>query len=286
MPLEIFALGKLTLSHQAHSVTHFPTKQVEELLGYLLLNPKRYHSREKLITLLWPDVSLENGRHRFSIVLSRIRKLFQQLHLPIDGFIETTRQDVAFVSKRPFSFDRDQFLITLQQAKETLNLEKKEYALRRAISLCQGELLEGIYAEWCLVEREALERQRLYTLGQLMHCCQKRSAYEEAITLGQTILMDDPLREEVHRALIECYAIQGRVDQVSKQYEMLTDLLNTELRSLPHPSTIQVYRGALSDVALQKQAQWLTDAQRTRLETAVHAFQHASHTLIQLLREF
>jgi hypothetical protein len=67
--LQVQAFGRLRLQHDGHVVTSFPTHHVEELLAYLLLNPQVRHSREKLITILWPESQPEKARGRFSTTL-------------------------------------------------------------------------------------------------------------------------------------------------------------------------------------------------------------------------
>jgi len=42
-----------------------------------------------------------------------------------------------------------------------------------------------------------------------MYCYIRQNEYQEAIEVGQTLLDNDPLREEIHRALIYCYGFLG-----------------------------------------------------------------------------
>ncbi len=241
MQLEVCAFGKLTLSHQAHRVAHFPTRQTEELLGFLLVHPHQQHSREKLIALLWPQVIIDNGRHRFSIILSRLRASFKQIQLPFSDYIHTSRDWVLFDPERPFTFDRDQFIAGCQHGFQTKDTAIQENILLDTLALYRADLMEGIYANWCLAERERLSRLRLRALGRLMYCTMQRHAYAEAIEFGHIILQEDPLREEAHRALMLCYQQQGRLDLANQQFTQCANLLQTELDTLPLPETISLY---------------------------------------------
>lgn len=288
MPLQVVMLGKLAIEHDGCCVQSFPTQQVEELLGYLFLSPTAVHPRVDLISLLWPDVEVAQARHRFSIVLSRIRKLFQKLNVPFDGCFVASREAVRIVPERPFSSDRDAFVAACKQGFRQSEIEHKEASLRQALRFYNGDLLMGIHAEWCLVERESLARQRLRALGELMSCCQKRQNHEEAIELGHTILADDPLREEVHRALMISYSQQGQFSEMAKQFQVLRAVLWEELRELPMVPTLDLYSQLLSShtaFTLTNMPQ-KTAVDHHQLHKAMTEFDRASKRLLSLLREF
>lgn len=240
--LEVYGFGKLRLANQQMVVNHFPTRQVEELLGFLLIQPKIRHPREKLITLLWPDIpSTSHGRHRFSIVLSRLRQLFGNLQTPFEQHIFTTREWIELIPTQQFFFDREQFVAACNRGFNEEGAQAKERYLQTAVSLYRADFMEGVYAEWCLTEREYLARLRLRALGQLMHSCIQRHAFAEAIEYGATILQDDPLREETHRALMYCYQQQNRPDLAANQYFACQALLENELQTQPLPETTQLF---------------------------------------------
>lgn len=282
--LQVRAFGKLRLDGRQSFVDHFPTRHVEELVGFLLLQPQIKHPREKLIGLLWPDAPAARGRPRLSLVLTRLRKLFQQLHTPFDQYVQTTREWVLFAPQRPFTFDRDQFVTHCQAGLRTDDLARKEPLLQTAVSLYRADLMEGIYAEWCLAEREYLAWLRSQALGALMHCCMQRRAYDEAVAYGQQILAAEPLREEAHRALMHCYAALDRHDLAAQQYQLCRQLLQAELGENPLPDTIHLYRqilenratGALADDSLSSQ-------RKAGIAAALRAFHTAADHLDSLL---
>lgn len=282
--LQAHAFGKLRFGHETTILAQFPTRQVEELFGFLLLRPEVRHPREKLITLLWPDILEAEGRPRFSIVLSRLRQMFKQLQTPFSNYVETTREWVMFDPQRPFTFDRDQFVNACRQGFRAESDENREALLQTAVSLYRADLMEGIYAEWCLAEREHLARLRLRALGQLMHGAMQRQAYPAAIEQGHAILQDDPLREETHRALMTCYAAQNRHDLAARQYEQYLHLLQAELNVPPLPATTDLYRQIMESrarAALHSAA--ASPQQKAALQTALTAFQQAAQHLNNLL---
>jgi DNA-binding SARP family transcriptional activator len=67
------------------------------------------------------------------------------------------------------------------------------------------------------------------------------------VTTGEDILMRDPLREEVHRALMQCYWKMGRRSSAVGQFQRCARLLQSELQILPMPETISLYRQIIEE---------------------------------------
>lgn len=249
-------------------------------MAYLLLHPEIEHSREKLIFEFWPDVETDNARHRFTIVLSRLRQLFKELGLQFEKYIQTTRDWVLFAPEPPFSFDRNQFVTQSLDGLKTEDLQARELLLRQALCLYRSELFEGIYAQWCLTEREYLARLRLRVLGQLMYCRLQQKAFAEAIEFGHLILQDEPLREETHRALMHCYQQQNRPDLAAQQYYQCCTLLEQELGILPLPETTGLYTEIMSQrVRSSLTKDLLPFSEKQKIQQAFLAFLAAASTL-------
>ncbi len=245
--LQVHVFGKLRLQHGEVRIETFPTRRVEELLGFLIASPHTRHTREKLIDTLWPDIPLRNGRASLSTALWRLRTVFDRLNLPSGDYFITNRDWIRFEPSGAFILDLAEFNQFIGEAERTEDGKKRESALRSAIDLYHGSFCEGIYAEWCLLERERLERRYLWAMGQLMVLLMQRQTYEEAARIGKDILQCDPLREEVHRAVMHCFWKLGRRSQAVRQFQLCARSLQSELRILPMPETIALYQKIISE---------------------------------------
>jgi len=277
--LQVLGFGKLQLQYGSRVVVNFPTRQVEELLGFFLLNQDAHHGREKLIALLWPHSDPDKARGRFSTALWRLRAMFNELGAPADSCLRATREWVAFAPSYPLQIDVEQFQETILHAESLTTGPEREHVLVDALALYKGELYEGIYSDWCLVERERLARLRLRAMGQVMASCQRRGAFVQAAEWGQTILAEDPLREEVHRALMRCYQNLGQYGRAIAQFQQCAQLLQDELAVLPLPETIAVYQKIVAG-RLQKMTVGKPD---TAVHEAFAHFQQAANHLNNLL---
>ncbi|MFN2188154.1 MAG: BTAD domain-containing putative transcriptional regulator [Candidatus Promineifilaceae bacterium] len=247
--LEIRAFGRLRLRHNDRAVSSFSTRKAEELLAYLLLKQGVLHHRDHLIEILWPGVSPEAGRGRLSTTLWRVRSILDELGLIPNHYLETSSDSVGFSLHPQSFFDVVLFQQQIDAGKKAISPADKEAHFLAAEALCAGPLLDEIYSDWCLIERERLSRQRLFGLGQLVHCLMERGAFGEAIERCQKILELDPLREEAHRALMRCYYKMGLRSDGIRQFQICANFLLDELGIYPMPETIELYRSLVREAA-------------------------------------
>ncbi len=282
--LQVKGFGGLELAANGLAIQSFPTRHVEELLGYLLLNQNQTYDRDNLVELLWPHDYSGNGRGRLSTVLWRLRSLFDKLGINKNSIIQTSRDHVMFAPGESLLFDVESFEHQLDVARAATEDAARLDALAKAINQYQGDLFTGIYSDWCLIERERLAQKHLRALGELMHCHIQQNDYATAIGVGQSILNSDPLREEVHRDLIYCYGQLGHRAKASAQFQLCVDYLMLELKVHPMPETVRIYQeivtGSISDSLPAPNRDLLERANRAKLE-----FQQAGNNLIRILSE-
>jgi DNA-binding SARP family transcriptional activator len=63
----------------------------------------------------------------------------------------------------------------------------------------------------------------------------------EAMDAYRAVLVEDPLQERIHVAVMRLYAEQGRRDLVRRQYDKLCSMLLEELGVEPLPQTTREY---------------------------------------------
>ena len=111
----------------------------------------------------------------------------------------------------------------------------------------------------------------------------KKRSYQEAITHGEAIVKTDPLREEVHRALMFCFWKMGNSAGGIRQFQTCARLMQDELGILPLPETIDLYRNIIEDrvnASLEPQTESARDQQ---LRHAFQSFQSAAANLENLM---
>ncbi len=282
--LQANAFGGLNLIGNGQVIDSFPTRHVEELLGYLLLNRNKPVDRDFLIELLWPNENPEDMRRRLSTVLWRLRRVFRQMGFDAESFLRSTQELISFHPTEELHFDVFNFEQHLNAARSENADATKIIELKKAVDLYKGELYEGIFSDWCLIERERLALSYLQTLIELMNCYFRQNDFAKAIEIGQRITKIDPLREEAHRTLILCYGRLGNRAAAAVQFQLCADHLMTELEVLPMPDTVmafkQIMNMSVSNIPDSSNPELLKQAHRAHAE-----FRRASNKLNKILYE-
>jgi DNA-binding SARP family transcriptional activator len=120
-------------------------------------------------------------------------------------------------------------------------LEASTDSRQRAWKLYRGPFLQGYYEGWVAARRESFQRMYLELLRDLGDLYVRLQKPGDALDAYRTILVEDPLVERVHLAVMRLYAQQGRRDLVRRQYDKLCAILLEELGVPPAMETTTGY---------------------------------------------
>lgn len=239
--LRISLFGVVQIAHDDQPSEMRPTRIVQALLAYLLLQRRRTHSREVLAGLFWGDHSHEQARSCLNTALWRLRRVLEPEGIPKGTYLLATPMgEIGFNQESAYWLD---VAIFEERVEEVLSrpihaMETADSsALENALRLHAGELLEGFYDDWALRERERLRSLYLEGVAHLMHYFKHRGAYAESLTWGQELLNCDPLREEIHREMMRLHLENGQRALAVQQYETCREILGKELGILPMEET-------------------------------------------------
>lgn len=238
--LEIRLLGGLQIRHDDAEVTQFISSKVPALLAYLAVT-RRPHQRDALAGLLWgemPDTAAANNLRQ---ALTNLRKL-------CDPHLLITRDTVALNLAEPHFVDVDALTDGLrlsagQPAAQHLAL------LHQAVTLYQGEFLEGFYVrdapdfeDWVLVQRVHLRELALQGWNTLTTLLLDGGDYEGASEAAGRLLAMDPWREEAHRQRMLALARSGQRSAALAQYQACRAILAKEFDAEPEAATTALYQ--------------------------------------------
>jgi predicted ATPase/DNA-binding SARP family transcriptional activator len=243
--LELYLLGSPRLERDGEAVAFDSRKQLA-LIAYLAMTG-RSHTREALITLLWPELEPSRGRAGLRRDLSVIRKALDGQWLAVEG--ETVGTDPA----AGFWLDVAEFRDLLGAWRGHGHLEAEVCprcltALGEAVALYQGDFMAGMslrdsaaFDEWQFFQTEGLRGELARALERLVRGYSRRRVYEEAIPYARRWVALDPLHEPAHRALMEAYGRAGQRAAATRQYEECVRVLEAELGVGPSEETTGLY---------------------------------------------
>ncbi len=236
-PWHIVLLGGLRIEQAAHSVTRFRTHKAGALLAYLALYP-RFHPREELAELFWPEAEPEAARANLRTVLASLRRQLEPPGSPAGSvLVARGHRDVglepAVITTDVAAFER----ATQAAARPATPPDEQAHLLAEAVQVYNGPLLPGFYETWALTERDRLAGAYLRALHHLARYHEQAGNPEAAIEFARRAVSADPLREEAHADVIRLLAGAGQTAAARRQYEELARLLDEELGEEPSPET-------------------------------------------------
>jgi DNA-binding SARP family transcriptional activator len=247
---ELFGTGRARFYDR--DLPGFPVQQSGLLLSYLLINRQSPHHREPLAAVFWGDHPTEIARKYLRNTLWRLRQVFQSAGAPPDDYLSISEDCVTFINTSPCWIDVEEFEQTTTQFKNIsgidLNAGQAE-KLSQAASLYTGDLLENVYEDWTLYERERMRLLYLNTLNKLMVFYGTNGAYEQGIEYGEKIMARDNTREKVHRQMMWLHWLAGNRDAALIQYRRCIQILHDELNVQPMEETRRLYEQIRSGLA-------------------------------------
>ncbi len=243
--LQISLFGHVSVIHPHASGPLRLSRSTQALLAYLLLH-QHLVPRDVLMDVFWMDTSPDRARSSLTTALWRLRQLLEP-----DDVTPGTYLVTGGMGEVGFNWNSGHWLDTAAFERHVYPLLRKPLSnlseddlteIEGVLSLYRGELLEGIYEDWVLRERERFRSLYLNCLTRLMECYASRKNFERSIALAQEILRRDPVREEIHRALMRIYLESGQRSLAVRQYVHCREILDQELGVGPLEETQVLYQ--------------------------------------------
>jgi predicted ATPase/DNA-binding SARP family transcriptional activator len=225
------------------------------LIAYLAVTGQS-HSREALVTLLWPELEPSRARANLRRNLSMLRKALGGEWLVAD------RETIGLDPSADLWLDVDRFHSLLLAWQEHGHPEADVCpecltALAEAVELYRGDFLEGFtlrdspnFDEWQFFQTEGLRQELASALEKLVRGHSAQGVYESAIPYARRWVALDPLHEPAHRCLMQLYAWSGQRAAALRQYEECERVLQEELGMPPQEETTQVYQAIKENLDL------------------------------------
>lgn len=239
-PLRIHLFGGLNVYRGEQPLPGFPTQKSRGLFAFLALNHGRSHSRSTLVGRFWGDSPESVARKNLRTDIWRIRTVLEPQGVEPGSCLSVIQDEVSLCSGADHWLDIHEFEDTLDDAAAAEPGDAQAGLLRHAVDLYRGDLLEGVYDDWCIFERERLRLRYLDALERLIRHHDGRGEWTQAAAFAQRLLANDPLREHVHRTVIRCHLALGDRASALRQFDTCARLLRQELEVEPSPETLSL----------------------------------------------
>jgi DNA-binding SARP family transcriptional activator len=295
----ITLFGGISLFREGCRLPDFETARARDLFSFLVLNRNRLHSRDSLMGILWGDRPDAIARKNLRTDIWRVRRVLEPPGVERGTFLVTQQDSVGFNGGADYWLDVEEFERTVAShhgCRPDDLMESNAANLRGAVGLYRGDLLEEVYDEWCLIERERLRARFLATLELLMRFHAGRRDWPSALSYGRRILQRDPLREHIYRDVMRFHYFQGDRPAAIAQFRTCASLLEKEMDVEPMQETVALMKAIETEILDSATADISCSARRypsgetvglipvvAEIKSALRQLQDASARLISAL---
>jgi DNA-binding SARP family transcriptional activator len=262
MSIRVNVLGNIRVVDDDGQTLKLP-KKARALAAYLVFQPGRRASRERLADLLWPYQCKEKIRHSLRNCIFELRK-----RVRVD-VLDPTFFNVGLADG--VTSDADEFR-TLAASDDLADLEAA-CALHRGPLLDELEFPSEPWSEWVSGERYNMKASLIRVMLKAGTLQSRAARHEDAIATAQRLLTIEPCCEAGHRNLMLAYLYAGRRGEAIFQWRACDRTLRRELDVEPSEETLELARWIKSTrVATQSMTEVESLRQRClRLEAVIRA---------------
>ena len=235
MTVRISLFGIMSSHLDGNLIRLPPRSQVPSLWAYLLLHAGQSLPRDRVAFTFWPEEAEAEARANLRRHLYRLRQLLpeppeEQPWVLADG------ASLSWNLQSDYWLDVDEFQ----------RLSTGGDGLDQAVRLYAGDLLEDIYDDWVVPERERLRGVYLDNLQRLIAWQTQRGSYAQAIRYAERLLRQDPLREQSYQELMKLHAFVGDRASLVRTYQACRAVLSQELDVEPSVATRSTFESLLA----------------------------------------
>jgi len=239
-PVEIVRDPRRSLSAEA-----WTTKRARDILCFIASRPHRRASKDLIIDTFWSDADFDAVEKNFHPTVSHIRKALNSNQPIKQNFLLYRDGDYQLNAEFSYAIDIEEFyrlILAGDAARRKGGREEYVDLYEQAIAFYRGEFMQGTYDVWAEDQRSYYRGEYLRLLESLAGVAQKEGDWSRSIQLAQTILHDDPYREDVHCKLLRGHSALGNRGAVKEHYDSLRRLFREELGIEPSLETQRLYR--------------------------------------------
>ncbi len=228
--------------------------KAKSLLKWFIFHPNELCSADQLITLFWPEMSIETAYSNFHVTIHYLRRLlepalargqnssfihrhasnFYQIHLDESWWADILEVQSLFESARRLD--------------GRCEYTKSAFCYRKIASYCEkGFLPEDIYEDAFQPYRRHYECLYLQTLLRLIEIGQQRNEHYDVLEYAYMALHTDPYYEPAVKAIAAVYLEQGNVSGALRTLNEFQRFLGAEMGIEPSREIMALREKITSD---------------------------------------
>ena len=241
MKYALITFGGLRFVRPDGAAVDVATQRAQALLLMLVLHRDRAVHRETLCAALWPGASEASARAQLRKAIWRVRS----------AVAEDAEGAPLIVNEYQVGLDPKRVDVDLWRFEDAMRgLELKADTdltcddagtLLAALDLNRDLFGRGQFDDWLRAEQETELEARILAMERLVAFHRAHGHLDRAITWAQQALKLDPLRENMHAAIMACRGAMGDRGLALRQYRDCETVLRREIGVAPSAQVRRLY---------------------------------------------
>jgi LuxR family transcriptional regulator, maltose regulon positive regulatory protein len=238
--LQVRFFGHFEILHNGEPLGLGRNGKALAIFKYLLAHRDHPVSRDHLMEWLWPESTPKKARSSLNVAICTLRKLLSECSAGLQDCVLLEEGNYRLCPDIRVESDVDEFDLLYKRGRRLEKINRTEAAAEyeRAIELYRGEyLLEHLYEDWTMIERERLSNACMDMLERLAVYYKETEQFRESIRISYRILEKDRSHENSHLLLTEVYALLGSYGRALYQYRLFKGVLKSTHGTEPSVET-------------------------------------------------
>lgn len=223
---KMFGSFSVTLNEKTINFEDILGKQLVNLFAYIAYNHGKTLSKERLISIFWPDSDSPESAMKNAIFRLR-NELKTNKHLNGINFITTTNNGYSLCSDQELYFDTDIFDNAHNLIQANSNDNNQEY--QKLFDIYTEPFLNNNLSDWALTIRNHYNDIYLKDILKWLEKLVEQKQYTEILTICDTALLIDPFNDEFHYNYLKALIEVKRYNDAINYYERISKMFYQEL---------------------------------------------------------
>lgn len=222
----MFGSFSITINDKTINLDDILGKQLLGLFAYMAYNHGKTLSKERLISIFWPES--ESPENAMKNAIFRLRnELKTNQYLNKIDFIVTTSNGYSLSNNQEFYFDTDVFDNAHNLIQANTTNDEQEY--ERLFKIYTEPFLNNSLSDWAITIRNHYNDTYLKDILNWLEKLVAQQQYAKILTICDKALLIDPFNDEFHYNYLKSLIEIKRYNDAIKYYERISKMFYQEL---------------------------------------------------------
>lgn len=200
------------------------TRKGVAFMEYLILNYGKQVPKQRLLSVLWSGYKHANPENSLKVMVSRLRKLLNEICEGLGECIRTDRGAYSWVNHEGMTVDVLEIMDIFEKIPEETSMSKKTGLYNKLIELYRGDLyLTGDYVNGSEYSA-AFHNEYLNAVYDYIELLMREGRYDKIIEVCAAAQRVDEFDERLHMEMMQAQVYTNRISEAMEQYRKVTDI--------------------------------------------------------------